>query len=199
MRRAVIGKSPSILRHWVDADTELALWQREFEPSVTSELDRLSQDQLPQARFITSPDLISSAIEKALHGWASEHNDLFPALAGDIEALVARFFQMTGSDAVKLRLEAIRDDACRLFHIDRARARLTTTYVGPGTEWVPCTHAADALASQENYEGPLHQMPRFAVGIFPGALSPFGGLLHRSPHIAGSGEHRLLLCLTQSG
>ncbi len=197
-RRAVIGKSPDILRQWSDADTELVLWHRHFDPSVQAKLNSLDAEEFPQMRVTVVPRTADVAIENELRDWASRHKDLFESLGPDIESLVARFSNVTGSHEIKLRLEAISDDACPLFHFDHVRARLVTTYIGPGTEWIPGVHASDALAKQDDYQGPIYQMPRFAVGLFPGSQSSYGGLLHRSPRVAATGQHRLLLCLTEA-
>lgn len=197
-RRAACDRSPAVLRRWSDIDIELALWNRRFDPSVTSALDRLAFSELPRACFITTLDDVEQDIERALRERTADQAHVYDALGADIESLVVRFSQVTGAREIKLRLEGIRNDACRLFHFDRVNARLVTTYIGPGMEWIPSLHAADALAAQDAYKGPIYQMSRFAVGVFRGALSQRKGLLHRSPRIAETGQHRLLLCLNQA-
>jgi hypothetical protein len=197
-RRAVSDGSPVVLRRWSDVDIELALWERRFDPSVASALDRLAFSDLPRACFVTTPENAERDIGRVLHEWRPERVHVYDALVSDIESLAVRFSHVTGAREIKLRLEAVQDDACRLFHLDRVPARLVTTYVGPGTEWIPGLYAAAALAAQDDYKGPIYQMPRFAVGVFGGSLSPRGGLLHRSPRIAETGQHRLLLCLNQA-
>ena len=74
--------------------------------------------------------------------------------------------------------------------------RLITTYIGPGTEYVDPADAGRALDDQRDYTGPLNRVPAFGVAVFKGSSGPSGmGVVHRSPPIAGTGLHRLVLCV----
>ena len=44
--------------------------------------------------------------------------------------------QQQNPDNIKLQLEIVTTDMCRLFHADYYRQRLLCTYLGPGTEWL---------------------------------------------------------------
>jgi hypothetical protein len=186
----------SVLHRWDDPGTEIALWERQT-PSFAAGLDGLAFDKLPHARFVTRAQHAGSDIGSALTRTPLTDGALRDALAADIENLIVRFANITGARTISVRLEAIANDACRLFHIDRTKARLVTTYIGPGTEWVTRQHGEEAIRLQDRYDGPIFRMPRFAVGLFPGSLSPSGGLTHRSPRISRSREFRLLLCLNE--
>jgi len=189
----VVSRSPDILWKWRDADVELALWQRTWDPGLVKALDALPMVALPRFRVVSTPEGIHQSIRQLVSG--VDESPLLSALVSDVEALTARFASVTGIEEITVRLDVIDNDACSLFHRDRAYARLLTTYLGPGTIWVPPTCQAKALKDQQFYSGPVHEMARFAVGIFHGSLSSSPGLVHRSPRLAGSGQSRLLLCL----
>ena len=57
-------------------------------------------------------------------------------LIDDILRLATLFEATTKSDNIKLQLEIVTTDMCRLFHADYYRQRLLCTYLGPGTEWL---------------------------------------------------------------
>lgn len=134
VRRAFSGASPSILRRWDEPAVELALWHRSWGPALVEQLDSLAFSELPRARFTTQPDSAEISVQAALVDTVCGDEVLLGALTADIESLIARFARATNSSEIEVRLEAICDDACRLFHTDRMRARLVTTYLGPGTE-----------------------------------------------------------------
>jgi hypothetical protein len=108
--------------------------------------------------------------------------------------LIERFAALAGSPEVDVRIQHIRNNACKKFHRDYVRLRLICCYHGPTTEWVPSDHAEDALDCQEAYAGPLNHFPRFAVAMFKGHEQ---GVVHRSPAIVGTGKTRFLLCLNE--
>jgi hypothetical protein len=93
-------------------------------------------------------------------------------------------------EALHLRLEVVRDDACRKFHLDRVTARLLCSYRGAGTEY---GRAAAGGAPTE-----IRHMATGDVAIFRGSLWPGDApvdLVHRSPPLSGGSGVRLLLVL----
>lgn len=188
---------PSVLRRWQEPGCQLALWTRSLAPPFVQQLDRIRIQDLPSVRFTTACDEVGRRFGAALAQSPLGETPLSTALAHDISHLVSLFARATGSQDADVRLECVRDDACRKFHTDSTLARLVTTYVGPGTVWVPAEHADEALRLQEDYAGPWHEMPRFAVGMFGGAHARSGGLLHRSPRIARTGSYRLFFCVNR--
>jgi len=188
-----VGRSPDILWKWREADVELALWHRSWDPQLVQALDALPVAALPRFRIVGTPEVIPLSVRQQVSGL--DESPVLAALVSDIEALTAHFANVTGSEEIAVRLDVIDHDACSLFHRDRAYARLLTTYLGPGTIWVPPGCEAQALKDQQTYSGPVHEMSRFAVGMFRGSLLAPGGLVHRSPRLSGSGRSRLLLCL----
>jgi hypothetical protein len=107
-------------------------------------------------------------------------------LSADVATLARLYGRILDRRVVRLRLETVTGDACSHFHVDRVRVRLLTTFLGPGTEWLDI--AADGADCIRRFE-------RFAVGLLKGSLPGSRGCAHRSPPIAGTGRHRLLLCI----
>lgn len=188
---------PSVLRLWQEPGCQLALWRRSLAPRIVQELDRATLADFPLIRFTAAIDEAGRKLGSGLVQSSLGETALSTALAHDMAHLVALFARATASEEVEVRLETVCDDACRRFHTDSTLARLVTTYVGPGTVWVPADHAREAMQLQENYSGPLNEIPRFAVGMFGGAQSRSGGLVHRSPRIAGTGAFRLFFCVNR--
>lgn len=202
-RRTVTDALPCVLRRWADPAVELALWERTWPSDLVETLDCFCVADLPRAAFRTCKETaeidVAARLNVPICSLYGAKERVFAALAMDIESLIVRFCCATDAPVVEVRLLPIFDDACTLFHTDRVRARLSTTYLGPGTEWVPDAHAAEALQLQGLYDGPMRCMPRFGVGLFRGAPSGAGGLVHRSPRISGSGKCRLFLSITDVG
>lgn len=198
VRKVIRSPSPDVLRRWRQPDCLLSLWERDWTADLARRLDALAYDELPQARFTTTAADAEVKIEAALCDSALRDDVVIGALAADIEALISRFAVASGAARVDVRLEAVRNDACRYFHVDNIAARLTTTYIGRGTIWVDDASAADAIRLQDAFVGPTFEMPRFAVGLYAGSKSRGHGLVHRSPRLSGAGQFRLFLCLTHA-
>lgn len=188
---------PSVLRRWRDPGCQLALWQRQLAPDLVRRLDGVALEELPSARFVSCLDDAGPKLDAALRASALRDAALVAALGHDMAHLVSLFAGATDSLEVEVRIEAVRTDACRKFHVDSTLARLVTTYVGPGTVWVPPQHADRAVRLQDGYAGPLYEMPRFAVGVFAGSEAGGSALVHRSPRIAGAGTFRLFFCVNR--
>jgi hypothetical protein len=177
--------------------TALVLWRRQVPSDLAALLDALPFDELPHLRFeAIAADRVGEVLAAALGPRASK---LAPLLA-DVADLARLYARATGSAPIRLRLEAIRDDACRRFHADQVRARLLCTYRGPATEWLAARDvrlAADGYVADPE-PGAIRRLERFEVGLFAGALSP-RSCVHRSPPLSGSGRDRLLLVVDEGG
>lgn len=200
---AVFGEGPEVLAAVARPEVGLAVWRRRIDEELSIWLDSLPADALPSERLLLRPSQAKRAATTLLHGACLQAMDVATAdlqdrLADDVAALTRLFSDLTGARLVDLRLEAVRQDACWRFHYDHVRLRLLCTYCGPATQWVPAEARKAALAGQRDYDGPLHELPRFAVALFKGALAPGQvGVVHRSPPVAGSGRSRVLLCLNE--
>ena len=177
--------------------TALVLWRRQVPSDLAALLDALPFDELPHLRFeAIAADRVGEVLAAALGPRAGK---LAPLLA-DVADLARLYARATGSAPIRLRLEAIRDDACRRFHADQVRARLLCTYRGPATEWLAARDvrlAADGYVADPE-PGAIRRLERFEVGLFAGALSP-RSCVHRSPPLSGSGRDRLLLVVDEGG
>lgn len=112
------------------------------------------------------------------------------AFCADIARLVTTFSRLSGASTVKLRLDRITDDACRLFHPDNVPVRLVCTYRGPATQWLPedsCDRAGIGSGDNDTIVrdwSRVQSLRPFWVGVMKGERWPGhsgGGLLHRSP------------------
>lgn len=183
--RIVAGDDPSILSAALDDSIGLAIWRRPVPPAVSDWLSGRRFEELPAAHVRTTPDRLGAV----LAGHITDAN----ALVADLEALGRLFAKITDNELIDLRLAAVNDDACRRFHVDKVRNRLITTYLGPATEMVPASHAADALDRQRDYDGPLDRVETGAVVLFRGGPDgETGGVVHRSPPILGTRQIRLV-------
>ena len=178
--------------------TELVIWRRALPLYLQARLERMDASCLPDIRVLVQPSDLRRAVEPHFDDCGMPPGDVRDLLLGDIDDLVSAFARITQSDLVDVRLERVSHDACWKFHRDCVEARLLTTYRGPATEWVQPIHAERALREQRSYKGPLERLRVHDVAIFKGSCAgPGGGIVHRSPPVAGTGCTRLLLCLNK--
>ena len=121
-------------------------------------------------------------------------------LIDDILRLATLFEATTKSDNIKLQLEIVTTDMCRLFHADYYRQRLLCTYLGPGTEWLDHSNVhRHALGKGSNNiardETAINRANTFDVLILKGKKYGEGELavVHRSPPIMRHNKTRVLL------
>ncbi|MBA2721909.1 MAG: DUF1826 domain-containing protein [Methylibium sp.] len=193
---------PGVLERVSDPAIELALWQRQLPADLAAWLEALPAALLPVARFDVTPAGAGAALRAACDASGTPRGGQRDALIEDICALVARFARIAGSASVRLRLQAVGDDACRRWHRDCVPLRLLSTYRGPATQWLEPARGALALARpDEDVDAPFFMSPH-AVGLFKGCgfieHTHESGIVHRSPRIAGTGVTRLVLCLNSA-
>ena len=122
-------------------------------------------------------------------------------LIDDILRLATLFEATTKSSKIKLQLEIVTTDMCRLFHADYYRQRLLCTYLGPGTEWLDHSNVnRHALGRGRNNnivkdETAINRANTFDVLILKGQNYGEGELsvVHRSPPIIRHNKTRVLL------
>jgi hypothetical protein len=170
-------------------DCNLAIWER----ADIADFTPLLADMPEHLRFTAPRAKISSqlAAELGTHRFAAGH--LSYALAADVAMLAERFCDVLALTHIELRLELVTTDSCRKFHADYVRARLITTYVGPGTDWLDSKDAQAAARGDEPSR--INRMKAGDVGLFKGKLASLHPAIHRSPPISATGEQRLLLVL----
>lgn len=186
----VEGADATVLDAIADPSVGLAIWHRRLSPALAGALAAPVAD----VRVLAPVDRLARALQARDQG-PFPVRPLPASLLQDIVALARRFARLANDELVDVRLELVSRDACWKFHRDQVTFRMIVSYTGPGTQWVAPADAPAALAAQRGYEGPLHAVPVGAVAIFRGAAGPGGGVVHRSPPIAGTGTRRLLLCI----
>ena len=183
-RPVAYGDDITGLKAVSDPGCALAIWDRALPPSLAglvAALDLADVDDI-DALLPAADATVAAAV---LLGAAGYEGKTAAALAHEIAALADALAAVTIAKRLRLRLEVVDTDACRRFHADYVTLRLLCTYVGPGTQWHRVS-TPDAI----------EQVPTGAVAIFKGRqlLDP-PTVLHRSPPIAGTGVHRLMLVI----
>lgn len=185
-----ISASPEVLHAIGEPDCNLAIWQR----TPTADFGRLVEGTPQDLRFTCDveglPALLARGLKQGGYGGSAS---LHRALVEDVARLAELFCAAMDLAKLELRLEVVRTDSCRKFHADYVTARLITTYVGEGTDWLDEDDAARVAAG----ETPRHinRLGPFDIGLFKGKLATERPAIHRSPPIAGTGAARLLLVL----
>jgi hypothetical protein len=182
---------PDVLAEIRDADCNLAIWER----APLAEFAPLTHGTPQDLRFTCDaaalPALLGAGL--AQHGYGGTPA-LHRALIADAALLAERFCAAMELATFELRLEVVRTDSCRKFHADYVTARLITTYVGEGTDWLDEADAARVAAGQQPER--IHRLAPFDVGLFKGKLASDHPAIHRSPPISETeGGARLLLVL----
>jgi len=183
--------NPDALQDIRQPDCNLAVWQR----PAFADFAALTEGAPQDLRFVSDPAGIASRLmqELAANGFAGD-TALHHSLAEDAALLAQHFCAVMNLARFELRPEVVRTDSCRKFHADYVTARLITTYVGDGTDWLHAEDAARVAAGGEPRR--INRLAPFDVGLFKGKLSTDTPAIHRSPPIAGSaGGVRLLLVL----
>ena len=124
-------------------------------------------------------------------------------LVRDVDQLVRVFAKLTKSKDVFVKLERLDDNGCAFWHQDSVSFRLIATYRGPCTEWVHPDASKKTLLRKKADSDEAQSLCHHDVALFKGrgkthhgdALLNQPGIVHRSPHISGSGVHRVVLVL----
>ncbi|WP_172449734.1 DUF1826 domain-containing protein [Porphyrobacter sp. HT-58-2] len=180
---------PAVLDAIGETDCSLAIWER----APFADFAALVEGDPADLRFECTPADCAAMLAAGLQANGFGGEALHPALAADAAQLAERFCAALNLARLELRLEVVRTDSCRKWHADYVTARLITTYVGEGTDWLDESNADRVAAGQE----PLNpqRLRTFDVGLFKGKLATERPAIHRSPPIAGTGAVRLLLVL----
>lgn len=174
----------------------ICLLPRELEPRIAEAFDRMTLARPVRLRVAGAEETLPHAIAEALADAGVAPDWLAEWLVNDAMRLARLYREATRAGELRVRLETIEDDACRLFHVDFVRFRLVTTYRGPGTQWIAPSPQADPLA-----EEPIRRLERGWVALMRGekaASAELPALPHRSPPIAGTGVDRLFLAIDEA-
>lgn len=185
-----LAETPDQLSAIHHPDCAAAIWCRHPLQSFQLWLDSLDPEQLPKARLILRPEAVRDAVSRICETYGTPDSAERNRLVDDIAALSDIFADLMRTKWLRLRLDVIKTNACRRFHIDAVTARLVCTYRGTGTQY--------GISINEAEPDQVVTVPTGAPILLRGTLwpeDPKSGLLHRSPPIEGSGETRLVLVL----
>ena len=163
-------------------------WDRALPEDVQAWLDGLPETQLPSGRFRLVPSQVGACIAQLFEAQHVAPHPALTWLCDDARRLADWVADLHGASILRLRLEAVFDNACSKFHVDNVLARLICTYCGPGTQLSLDTPEAPAIET-------------VATGVpvlLKGKLWPQANeiaLQHRSPPIENTGLSRLVLVL----
>lgn len=138
--------------------------------------------------------MAQGALETIRNNLAEAFTDETLPLLADMIDLASRYQEVSGRQALRVRLEKVTTDSCRKFHVDCVGLRLLRTYDGPGVEWT-----ADGGLN-------IHQAPDGAVVFLKGKHFPgwpeATSVHHRSPRLSvlpSEKRYRLLLTIDEAG
>ncbi|MEM6857187.1 MAG: DUF1826 domain-containing protein [Pseudomonadota bacterium] len=181
--------SPHVLSAIRKEACNLAIWERPCDPSLRA----LLATELADIRFSAALSALEANLQAELANAGYRDCDARAALIEDIVTLAESYAIIMQLGAVSVRLAIITTDSCRKFHADYVRARLITTYIGTGTQWIDAADAARVAKGEEPRA--LHTLSAGDIGLFKGKMWTQSPAIHRSPPIADTGERRLLLVL----
>ena len=194
-----IGRSVDVLETVNQPGVELAAWQREPDPAWAIWFESLPLDAWPACRLDLAPEGTKAALDASFDACGTPRGVSRDAFAADVARLVALFAGLAQAPTVRLRLDMVTGDACRRWHRDCVPLRLVCTFWGPGTQWVPPADGAEVLTRPDDEAPQAMAFQAADVALFKGCGWPGqpheGGIVHRSPRIAGTGVARLVLVL----
>lgn len=167
-----------------------AIWRRTPTSDFQTWIDGLAPEQLPKTRVVLRPDAVRKAVTTVMETCGTPQCAERDMLIDDVAALATDFARMMDAPYLRLRLDVVRGNACRKFHIDALTARLICTYRGTGTQY--------GISADGTDPSRVFTVPTGAPIVLRGTLwpeTPKSGLLHRSPPIEGTDETRLLMVL----
>tara|TARA_B100001540_G_scaffold299100_1_gene303240 strand:- start:187 stop:861 length:675 start_codon:yes stop_codon:yes gene_type:complete len=154
----------------------IAIWNRK----LTNQLIKSGESIIntnPNLEF--SKIVHTSSLEKILLSEFGSNNKI-KFFIDDVCILVNYFCNLFKIEKVWLRLDGINRPMCPNFHTDDVKCRMVTTYVGPGTQWIPKN-----LINKNIKESDIMQLNFGDVALLKGEgwhNNKGNGIVHRSPH-----------------
>jgi hypothetical protein len=184
----------------LEENVNLYCWRRQSEPVITEYLQKISTRQPDPVKQEITLDHLPYELSNCRKGWESEEDgDEFWA---DVSRITWDFLHFSKKGRGVLHLRVVDHDACTKFHIDGYSLRLFTTYLGPGTEWLPESAVNRTALKQHKNEvikdpSQIMRMSSFEVGILKGeprgSVNNMPGIVHRSPQISHLHKKRIIL------
>ena len=174
-------------------NVNISIWERKLNNKII-EAGKTILDNNPKIEFseVVKPKNVLNMLKREL---VHSKEGLF--LFNDISKLVKLFCELFDEDHAWLRIDAINKPMCPRFHTDYVRCRLVTTYVGPGTQWLPHHLVNRSKLGHGNQGQPddksglfqknvkIEQLDIGHVALLKGESwdgNNGSGLVHRSPH-----------------
>lgn len=175
---------------------DIVIWRRRPDPRLTDYLAAIaSAARLRVSVAIDRIALAEPCITAALADAGLAANPQRTLWAEELAALCALLHARHPNTGLRLRLEAVAQPDCRLFHVDRVVSRLLCTYHGPGTQWLDEDNAVRGELGLQGRTiertnaaivrdpGRIHTLAPWWVAICRGCACPGnerGGLVHRA-------------------
>ena len=203
----VVVEKPAGLAKIKDDTVQLAVWRRASVPTFVVALadPAIAPADLPRFEGKVASSSAAQAVRATLRSQKklALTKRAMEELVDDIAALVKLFAKTVKTKDVFVKLEVLADNGCQFWHQDSVPFRLVTTYRGPCTEWVHPDLNKPTLRKRGQDAKEKHSLCHHDVALFKGrgetthgdALLNQPGIVHRSPHIQGSGIHRVVLVL----
>ncbi|MEM9168250.1 MAG: DUF1826 domain-containing protein [Pseudomonadota bacterium] len=176
-----------------DDAIDAVIWGRPAPAFVRAALNESPGVDLADARFQTPPGDARRCVADVFDAWGWPAPRAAGWAADDVGVLARQFAQILSLSQVRLRVEIVRDDACRKFHRDAVTARLICTYGAPGTVYGVGCDDGDPAA--------VYAVPAYCPILLKGKrwpAEPQRTLVHRSPRIEGTGATRLVVVLDEA-
>jgi len=204
LKQLAQGKEPTALSDIYQAQTNIAIWQRELSASLQGCVKEFAITKPNfQTRMSLTPQNALARVSESFNT-----NDL-DEVSEDIAELVDMFCYLFELKQAGIRLKVLNQAMCPKFHVDRVPCRLVTTYQGVATQWLPhdlidptkLGQGSNGLPDHESglYQNTndIQQLASGDVALLKGTLwqgNENTGLVHRSPALVGN-ENRLLMTL----
>lgn len=188
----------------LSSGVNLFCWKRPKDTGITQYLIQLTSNDLANIRANLSLSTFESDFSSVRSLWDPLFDTHANAFWKDVAHLAKDFLHMSASATGTLHLRLVNDDACTKFHLDGYDLRLFTTYLGPGTEWLPEAAVNRAGLGKSNTlivrsTELIERMQPFEVAILKGEVPNMAndtlGIVHRSPAIAELGQKRIIMRL----
>lgn len=199
---AAMGKDISVLPRIFEDSINIAVMQRRLPADVALSATAQCQTERPwQFSWLGTPD--DSLIEELRR--RAPQPEAANALIDDIVSLAQAVAYLFESQTVGIRLRILTEAMCPRFHCDNLPVRLVTTYLGPGSEWLP-----EEAVNRDGLGAPTPDRPEIVLKpdavqtLKAGDIALIKGsgwegcehsaLVHRSPSL-NEGQKRLLLTI----
>ena len=199
---AAIGQDISVLPRIFEEAVNIAIFERPMPAEIALSAQAQCQTERAwQYSWLGQPDdaMMADLLRQLPAPEAAK------PLVDDIATIAEAMAFLFETRTVGLRLRLLDGAMCPRFHCDNLPVRLVTTYVGPGSEWLP----EDAI-NRKGLGAPHPDKPEIAtdnaavrrlspgdIGLIKGSGwigSEERGLVHRSPALE-SGSKRLLMSI----